>query len=336
MEESARREERFIGLRTEASAASRITATPHMPFPSPNPPLPEQLPNPMFPAAPAGEMSPRTPRFDNYMNPAAALSGYKRKSEYYSPSSSIPTQFTRAYGPRSHYEVPSHPPAQQFNTAWLPDNNIPFPMLPQAPQNSPWRSPVQFQSPFPGQQGTYSSAPGPWNASVQFQSPFSDHQGTYSRGPGPWNASTGSLMHGFYPNSSRGGFTSPRYGRGSPMGNPGIRGSPHSYSGRGKGRQYSSSTNTRGRGGRGQSFNNHSGLEEPEHYYSKAMVEDPWRELKPVVGDILKPRNISTSWLPESLTDSKGISNQSSLKLDSELSLAEYLDISFKETIDET
>lgn len=119
--------------------------------------------------------------------------------------------------------------------------------------------------------------------------------------------------------------------RGSPM-NYGPRGSPYSSSGRGRGENYYSSPGSRGRGGGdGFGFQNRSGWQDRRSYHAKCMVDDPWRDLQPIVGNILIPMDGSKSWLPESLRAKKDTSDQGQIKPTSGLSLAEYLDLSFNE-----
>lgn len=65
------------------------------------------------------------------------------------------------------------------------------------------------------------------------------------------------------------------------------------------------------------------------------MVEDPWRDLTPIVGDILVPRSGSNSWLPKSI-----IANSKRLKVGEsssgkKLSLAENLALSLEEAADD-
>lgn len=144
--------------------------------------------------------------------------------------------------------------------------------------------------------------------------------------------------------------------------NYGPRGSPGSSSGRGRGENYYSSPGSRGRGGRGGSgFQNHSGGQERKDYYNKSMVDDPWKNLQPIVGSILRPigggggggssgrgggggggggggdgDGGAKSWLPESLRTKKDTPDQGRTISTSGLSLAEYLDLSFNEVSNET
>jgi hypothetical protein len=117
------------------------------------------------------------------------------------------------------------------------------------------------------------------------------------------------------------------------------RGSPHASYGRGRGQNYNSSPGSWGRGGgRGAvSFQYNSG-EDRRSYINKSMVDDPWQDLHPIVGNILIPRawGGSQSWLPESLREKKETSAHGQIKsTPSGLSLAEYLDLSFNEASNE-
>ena len=110
--------------------------------------------------------------------------------------------------------------------------------------------------------------------------------------------------------------------------NYGPRGSQNSSYGRGRGPSYHGSPGSRGRGGRG-------GFGWQDHgYVNKSMVDDPWLDLQPIVGNILMPRGISESWLPKSLREKKEAPSQGQIKSSSGLSLAEYLDLSFNEVSD--
>ncbi|OAY75627.1 hypothetical protein ACMD2_03116 [Ananas comosus] len=325
MEDSAKRKERLLSLRMEASAASQTSAPPPTasPLPHPTPFLPPPLQ--------AAEASPRTPRFDYYTNPTGGFSGSKRKSaHHHSPSPNPPYARPNA-GPRNYYmggnPSPAHQsfvsagagnyymggkpsPAHQSHNYQFPDHS-PFQAPPYPPPSSSWRGPIHCQTPLSGPCGTPPSGPSASN---------------------PCNTP----VHGFYSNSSRGGSKSPNYDQGgSPMNYPAIRNSSNSYSGRGKGFSPRGSSG-RGGGGRRPSVNNQSGSEEPEHHYGKSMVEDPWKSMQPIVGNILEPRSGSRAWLPESLTAKENKPERSASKLNSELSLAEYLDMSFNETVDET
>jgi hypothetical protein len=188
----------------------------------------------------------------------------------------------------------------------------PSPRPHDAPGSSPWQSPMQFQDPS-GYQGT---------------------PGAPALGP-----HSGSAGRGSYPNSSSFGFRHPNPGRGGNPMNYRPRGSPYTSYGRGRGQNYNSGQGSWGRGGRrGVGFQNHTG-EDWRTYFNKSMVDDPWQDLQPIVGNILLPRfrGSSRSWLPESLRVKKETSAHGQIKSTSSgLSLAEYLDLSFNEASNET
>ncbi|KAF8406098.1 hypothetical protein HHK36_008178 [Tetracentron sinense] len=198
---------------------------------------------------------------------------------------------------------------------------------------------------------------GSWRSPIGMVSTFHRQQGTP---PGSWNGSGGMASCGFLSNSSRGGgFSSPVYGRG---------GSPSPNSGRGRGRWFNSSSSpssgrggspspnsgrVRGRwfnsspshgsgqgGGRGQGFHaNVSARERPEMFYTKSMVEDPWRLLKPVIRSLVVPAqslntpNSLRSWLSKSVSMKKTRISEAANDFSSQSSLAECLASSFEETV---
>ncbi|GJN11944.1 hypothetical protein PR202_ga30182 [Eleusine coracana subsp. coracana] len=175
-----------------------------------------------------------------------------------------------------------------------------------APGSSPWRSPMEFQDPISGYRGAPPGAP-PW---------------------GPHSAGQAS-----FPNSSGFGFRQPHPGQGGSLMNYGPRCNPHASYRRGRGQNYNSSTGIWGRGGRGGvGFHNYSGQDRGS-YFNKTMVDDPWQDLQPIVGNIFIPK----SWLPESLREKKETPAHGQIESTSSgLSLAEYLDLSFNEASKET
>jgi hypothetical protein len=171
---------------------------------------------------------------------------------------------------------------------------------------------------------------------MQFQDPMSGYQGA-PRAPPPWGSHSGPQGRGSYSNSPNFGFRHPNPSRGgSPM-NYGPRGGPYSSYGRGREPNYFGSPGSRGRGGRGGvGFQNHPGRQ-GRSYFNKSMLDDPWLDLQPAVGNILIPRaeyDSNKSWLPESLRKKKETPAQGQIKSTSGLSLAEYLDLSFNEVSD--
>lgn len=115
------------------------------------------------------------------------------------------------------------------------------------------------------------------------------------------------------------------------MSNPGMRGSPQSNSGRGKGGRFSGYSGPRQAGGWERGFyRTASGQQEIEHYYLKSMVEDPWRGLEPIVGDITKPKN----W-PLGSKKAKAAESGNKVNFSQTGCLAQLLAESFEEAVGE-
>jgi hypothetical protein len=298
MEDAAKRRERLMALRSEASQRSGA--------PPPVPPLgAAELPDPLFSSSPRAEVPTHPPRFDYYTNPSAAFSSAyilnKRKSSSFLSPGTYPASGPHPrpnVGPHN-YTGPNQPPMRQLE----PQFHIP----PHAPPTTHWRSSVQFQPRPPG----------------NMQPP--------SSGSGSWQPTGGSPFRMPYTNQPRSGFTNPCFVRDSSSGpHPSPNRNSNSYSG------------SRGTGGRGLGFNSRFSQ---SNYYCKSMVEDPWIELVPIAGNLLESLDSSgsgsgsgsRSWLPESLRK-KEISRPDKVgnKYDKKLSLSEYLDLSFNQTIDET
>jgi hypothetical protein len=136
-------------------------------------------------------------------------------------------------------------------------------MQPGVPRTNLWQSPIQFQTPMPGYQGN------PFGA------------------PSPYFASPGRCL---YPNSpSFGGFRHTNPSDGSSYITYGPRGSPYSSYRQGRGQNYCRSSASRGRGGRlDPSSRNRSGWQY-QMSYLKSIVDDPWMDSQPIVGNILIP-----------------------------------------------
>ncbi|KAJ1269786.1 hypothetical protein BS78_06G003900 [Paspalum vaginatum] len=296
-ESSSKRRERLLALRSAAATASPAADPP--PAPSGSPLLPD--PDLSGDQAPSG--GPRPPqRFDYYTNPAAAFSS--------SHSSGATDPSHKRKGPPACYD-PRPPHAGNYGSNYHPPHqqhmdpspvHSPFPM----PSGSrPWQNPMQFQDPMQGYRGTHPGA----------STPSGPHYGPRGRGS--------------YPNSPNFGFRHPNPGRASNPMNYGPRGSPYSSYGQGRGANYYGSAGSRGRGGRGGvGFQNHPGWQN-RSYFNKSMVDDPWLDLQPVVGNILIPR--ARSWLPGSLRGKNETPAQGQINSTSGLSLSEYLDLSFNE-----
>nr|XP_010932821.1 LOW QUALITY PROTEIN: protein SICKLE-like [Elaeis guineensis] len=266
MEDSAKRRQRLQAMRLEAEATSSSSSQSLNSSVPPSQPSP-QLSNPLLDPPPASESSPPARRFDYYTDPMSAFSGAKRKGGPGAYCSPTPPPSRPNVGPRtfhmSHHQL--HATQSQGSTSYQ--------MPPQFSPNTSWRSPVQYSTPYRG------------------------YQGTPVGGSGVLTRSGGSFSDRCTSTPLSGGF-SPHHGRGgSHVSTPGMRGSPHSNSGRGKGGRFSGYHSPRWTRGQGSgSYRTGSDRQEIDHYYHKSMVKDPWRKLKPIVGDITKPRN----WLLDS------------------------------------
>uniref|UniRef100_J3LD58 Uncharacterized protein n=2 Tax=Oryza brachyantha TaxID=4533 RepID=J3LD58_ORYBR len=197
-------------------------------------------------------------------------------------------------------------------------------------------SPTHSPSPM-----AYDSLVGNHCRTTQFRTPMSGLRGPPLGAPppfafGPYSAPP---SQGPYPHSPSFAHrnSNPGQDSGGRM-NYGPRGGPYSHHGRGRGQNYHGSPGSTGRGQRGGSgLQNFSASRGQRSYYNKSMIDDPWRDLQPVVGNILIPRDGSKSWLPNSLRAKKDTSDRGQIKsTPSGLSLAEYLDLSFNEASNDT
>ncbi|XVF30393.1 hypothetical protein REPUB_Repub16aG0053300 [Reevesia pubescens] len=265
---------------------------------------------------------------------------------------------------------PSHPapsnsdrnlPVHQMQSQFSLDQSI-YQQGPYGSFTAP-RSP-RLTSPSPMHQG-YSDA---WNGSQatancygfasdgslrgMFHTPPM-HPGT---SPRVWNPSHAS-RYGNLPSPGFSPADSPNfnYGRGRPQmfGNnpildPGPCGSPGFSPGRGRGRGYSGSISPgMGRnGGRGQGFHGCKPASNrtlgPECFFDESMLEDPWQDLKPILWkqqeagmDSLSTPGSSNSWLPKSIGIKQAKVSETSKKVDSQPSLAEYLAASFNKAVED-
>ncbi|KAG8070773.1 hypothetical protein GUJ93_ZPchr0006g44019 [Zizania palustris] len=298
-ESSSKRRERLLALRSSAAAASSLSSAP-----SPRPPPAAEPDLPELDLADAAAPPPPQ-RFDYYTNPGAAFAPssaalHKRKVAD-SPAPAPPYgNYGRGYPPNQHHMAPS-------------PIHSPSPTPYDSPSSSPWRSPMQFQNPMPGYRGPPLGAPPHW----------SPHSASPAQGP--------------YPHSPNFPYRNSNPGQSGSSMNYGPRGNPHSSYGRGRGQNQYISPGSRGRGGRGGfGFQNYSGWQDRRSYYNKSMIDDPWQDLQPVVGNILIPRDGSKPWLPASLRAKKDTPDQGQIKSKSGLSLAEYLDLSFNEASNDT
>ncbi|XP_057974130.1 protein SICKLE isoform X2 [Malania oleifera] len=339
MEESEKRRERLKAIRMEAAQVGVRNDVETSAMPG-------WLSNPLIetPATqPGQDISCATPRFDFYTDPMSAFSGNKRRSQI---SNQSPQDHFTSPGPGNFPTTPSH----QLQTNFSPDHRMGYA---QSPLNSygAHRSPMRMVSPFPMQQGT---SPGVWSGSVGTVSycypPNSSRSGNISspgfgrggspgfssgRGRGQWLCSGSSSGSGF------GGSPSPNSGRGRGhwSGN-----SPSPNSGRGRGHWSGNNPSPNfGRGGR-RAMGSHahaSAEDRPDLFYSKSMIEDPWKFLAPVIwrGDFLVKSSSTPdslkSWLPKSISMKKARVSQTRNESSSQPSLAEYLAASFNEAVND-
>ncbi|XP_077234117.1 hydroxyproline-rich glycoprotein family protein [Tasmannia lanceolata] len=316
MEESEKRRERLKAMRIEAAQAELSNS-------QPTSTMPAHLSNPLIEPSsisPAADSSAAGPRFDFYTDPMSAFSSGKRRSKdsSHNPQDYLSSPITSTSlmggsssssisgGPRSPYISPA--PPYQFQMNYSPDQTLyetPHPI----PIYGSWRSPIRMNSPFSGYRGTPTSVPGVWN-----------HPG-------------GMPDYGLPPNSTRGNLSSPSYGRGH---------SPRPNSGRGINPRYNNSPSPRSgwSGGRGRGSHTYASTrEQPERFYNKSMLEDPWRLMKPVVR-IVTTKNPKTpdspnSWLPKSLSMKKAKVSEVPIELHPQSSLADCFALSFEEAVND-
>lgn len=362
-ESSANRRERLLALRSAAAAAGSSSSSSPSAAPPPLQPPAWDLPEPDLTPSSA----PRPPaRFGFYTNPGAAFSSAAAPNKRKSPDTLLsPSPAPAPPHGRSGNYGNSYPPHQR--------HMAPSQMEPAPPGTGPWRSPMQFQTPMSEYGGAPPGPPPHWNphstSPAQDYYPRSPNLGfrgsNVGRGGNPMNYGPRGSPVNYGPRGSPMNYT-PRgtpmnyEPRGSPMNyeprgslmNYGPRGSPCSSSGRGRGENYYSGPDSRGRGGRGGSgFQNHSGGQGQMNYYYKSMVDDPWKNLRPIVGSILptdgggakpwhqEPFRTKIDNKPDQgrvISTNKPDQGQVISTSTSGLSLAEYLDLSFNEVSNET
>ncbi|XP_008811621.2 protein SICKLE-like [Phoenix dactylifera] len=204
--------------------------------------------------------------------------------------------------------------------------------------NTSRRSPLQYSAPDAGCQGTPVAGSSQflpntsWRSPIQYSAPYTGCPATPVSGSSVSSRSGGSSCYSYRPTPVSGGF-SPHHGRGgSHLSNRGKRGSPHSNSGRGKGGRLSGNCSPRQTGGHGHGFHHDGSCQQDTgHYYRKSMVEDPWSELKPIVGDITKPR-----YWPLNSKKAKVIERGNEYQFSKTGGLAQFLAESFEEAVTET
>ncbi|KAL6885542.1 hypothetical protein ACP4OV_010321 [Aristida adscensionis] len=283
-ETSAARRGRLLALRSAAASHSAASPPPAR--------AGSLLPDPDLAAA--GDTQPSAPRpphrFHYYTDPAAAFSSsaaaaHKRKSPApYNYSPAPPPPPPPPYAEPGSYPQPKRPRASS-------PTHYPSPLPPVATGSSPWPSPTQFQTPKPEYQGT-PMAPPIWPSPMQFQIPMSGYQGNPGAPP-PWGPPHySSSVQVSCPNSSSFGFRNAEPHQRVSLMNYGPRG----RIGTGRSHNYGHNLGSRGiRGRGGASRQNHSEDTSFQNLpeLQESMVDDPWKEFHPIVGNILVPRELS-------------------------------------------
>lgn len=320
MEESAQRRERLKAMRMEASqeASTNNNMSDHSAVSLSNP-LVESTANT------ESQVQPFAQSFNYYTDPMAAYSGNKQRSK-------VSPQISHDYSsnpqrPWSNEAFPSpsfrphinHSPNQRMQQPQGQYANPNYAYTSNPPQggNFPSPSPGGYHGPqsfgYPSPQPHFTSGPNRGYPSPRFtNSPaHGSGRGYPSPGPGPHfrNSPNHGPGQGGYPN------TGPYQGRGQWSGN--SMGPGPSY-GRGRG-------GGRGRG-RGGAHDHASAEHQPDRFYSKSMVEDPWKFLEPVIWKSNKKQ-----WIPHSVSAKKPRVLESPKQSSSQPSLAEILAASFNE-----
>ncbi|KAL0351890.1 UNVERIFIED_CONTAM: protein SICKLE [Sesamum calycinum] len=319
MEESEKRRERLKAMRMEAARAGVNTDSESSGLPS------RGLSNPLIESetTSASPLQYTSPRFDYYTDPMAAFSGSRRNNTSHQVS-------------QGHYNTPARPLYHGMTPTPVYQNAPPNPpgqriFHPPGAQFShgPFRSPMEANSPL----GRPHFSHGPLGSPMKTNSPLSSPQGNP---PGAWGGSGGALSYSSPPNLYRGSnFTRPDFGGDS----------PYVKYGQGRGQRYNSSSHYDSGRGRGQSTGRSRGRGScgavsaelrPDLYYSKGMMEDPWKNMTPVVWKGVPATDSDKSWLPKSIQMKKAkVSSEGSQPSISQQSLAEYLAATFNDSNDE-
>ncbi|XP_030533857.1 protein SICKLE [Rhodamnia argentea] len=322
MEESEKRKERLRAMRMEAARAGS----------SDSPEASAEagcLANPLIetqtPQSQHGQ-SRASPRFDYYTDPMSAFSGDRARGNAGFQSAQV--NFTppppRLSGPRNLVTSPS--PAYQWRPIYPPNSGIYRTESPR-PRCPPHQSPSGYIHPFPMQDG---ASPQAWNRSSSTASYFSP------------SSTPGSGTHSFNQTQDHshwhGNSPGPGLGRGV-----NYAASP----GRGRGQWFGGSPRSGRSGGRGPGHRGHGSTPArplgPERFFHESMLDDPWKDLKPVLwrgvdSPFISSSSLgsSSSWMPESIRPKKLRVAESPNKFGSGLNLAEFLAASFNETVKET
>ncbi|XP_051139335.1 protein SICKLE [Andrographis paniculata] len=323
MEESEKRRERLKAMRMEAAQAGVDEALggSGLPF--------SGLSNPLIESSETISTH-NYPRFDYYTDPMSAFSG--SRSNHNLP-------------PRAAYQSMTPSPSPSPLVHRYPPQNSPSQRMYQAPATHFNQGPPPPRSPMEG----FGRPPGMYQAPAthfnQGPPPPTSLMGRFGRPPGnpphAWGGSGGTFNYRPPPNLSGGGnnFAGPIYSRGRGRGQW-NNSNPHYWSERGRSQPHDSG---RGRGrGTGPSGRRGASSHEPisaelrpDLYYSKQMVEDPWKMLTPCIWKGVDDQTNKQSWLPESISMKRAkVSPESSKISIPQPSLAEYLAASFDDQQD--
>ncbi|CAI9766477.1 unnamed protein product [Fraxinus pennsylvanica] len=314
MEESEKRRERLKAMRMEANRGGNDG------IPESSGMVSHDLSNPLIEGETESPANYASSRFDYYTNPMAAFSSNKKGSQV---SHQVPQQYYNT-PPRPGHPDMSHSPAYQDQSINSPGQKI-------------FQAPAAYYN--YGPVGSISSSPSGRNPQSTWGAPIGDFN--YSNSS---NLPRGSNFT--RPGFGQGGTPKFGYGRGrgqrynsSPLYGSGCGVSPYPDSGRSRGRSAGNNSMSPGSGQRGRrGVSSHSPVSaelRPDMYYNHEMVEDPWKELNPVIwkGQYVNP-NSEISPLPKSVSIKKPrVSSEVSNKSTSEPSLAEYLAASFSEAV---
>lgn len=344
MEESEKRRERLKAMRMEASQSGDYSEAAQNPMGSSSFGH-GGLTNPLT-DSPSGQAEPYAtprPRFDYYTDPMAAFSANKRSNNV-SPQVSqqcyTPPRPRNPQSPictaRGNYSLDQRSQSQgvnhTFNPLGNPGQNSPF-GTPQRSSPNTWGSsfgtPNNYLPPNSSTGGNFASPGIHGGGRPGFHSEQGSGQPGSGYGGSPYQGSgyRGSPYQGSW---HRGSAYQGSGHRGGPYQGSGHRGSPYQGSGQGRSQWMGNSSSPisfrSGRRGRG-SHGCTSGASRPDLYYSKSMVEDPWKELKPVIWKAFS----ENSWLPQSISAKKAKLPDAPVKSIPQQSLAEYLSASFSE-----
>ncbi|KAF7849853.1 hypothetical protein BT93_L0219 [Corymbia citriodora subsp. variegata] len=318
MEESEKRRERLRAMRVEAAragfsdspeAAAEVSC----------------LANPLIETHTPGsqhEMLRASPRFDYYTDPMSAFSGNRARANagFQSPQVNFTPPPPHLPGPRNLVTGPS--PAHQWHPSYPPNSGI-YQTGGPRPRFPPHQSPRGNIHPFPMPDG---ASPQAWNRSSSTAGYFSP------------SSTPGSGTHNFNQIQDRshwhGNSPGPGFGRG---------GNYATSPGRGRGQWFGDSPRSGRSGGRGPGHRGHGSTLArplgPERFFHASMLEDPWKDLKPVLWrgvDSSSSLGSSSSWMPESIRPKKPRVAESPNKFGSGQNLAEFLAASFNQTVKET